>query len=48
MGRSCMVVQVQGTIDANVDDANRPVDCSSYVRSVYALDAYTAAPDELR
>ena len=45
------LIYVAGTIDANVDDANRPLACADYVRADaqsgtrYALDAYLAAYD---
>ena len=45
------IVRVAGVIDANVDDANRPLACTDYARpdpvsgEPYSLDAYLAAYD---
>jgi pectate lyase len=39
------IIYVQGTIDANVDDANLPLACTAYYRSGYTLDAFLAFYD---
>jgi pectate lyase len=39
------IIYVDGTIDANVDDNNQPLQCSDYERNGYTLDAYLAAYD---
>jgi pectate lyase len=39
------IIYVDGTIDANVDDANQPLTCDDYNRNGYTLDAYLAAYD---
>src|SRR4051812_10197786 len=36
------VVQVVGTIDANVDDAGGPLTCADYATSGYSLASYLA------
>jgi pectate lyase len=39
------IIYVQGTIDANVDDANNPLTCEDYYRNGYTLDAFLATYD---
>jgi len=39
------IIQVEGTIDANVDDDGRPLTCDDYARNGYSLDAFLAAYD---
>jgi pectate lyase len=39
------IIQVQGTIDGNVDDANQPVSCAAYADPAFTLDAYLAQFD---
>jgi pectate lyase len=39
------IIQLDGTIDANVDDDNQPLTCDDYARNGYSLDAYLAAYD---
>lgn len=39
------IIFIRGTIDANVDDADRPLDCAAYQTGGYTLDAYLAAYD---
>jgi len=39
------IIYVDGTIDANVDDTNQPLQCSDYERNGYTLEAYLAAYD---
>jgi len=39
------IIQVQGTIDGNVDDANQPLSCASYADPAFTLDAYLAQFD---
>src|SRR5262245_7406014 len=36
------VIYVDGVIDANVDDSNRPLSCTDYYRDGYTLDAFVA------
>ncbi|MBQ0986677.1 pectate lyase [Streptomyces sp. F63] len=37
------VIRVAGTIDANTDDAGRPLSCADYATDGYSLDGYLAA-----
>ncbi len=39
------IIYVVGTIDANVDDDNRPLSCTDYYRDGYTLDAFLATYD---
>jgi pectate lyase len=39
------IVFLRGTIDANVDDAGRPLDCADYADPAYSLDAFLATYD---
>ena len=39
------IIQVQGTIDGNVDDANQPLSCANYADPAFTLDAYLAQFD---
>ena len=39
------IVYVDGTMDANVDDANRPLSCEDYNRNGYTPEAYLQAYD---
>ena len=39
------LVYVSGTIDANVDDGNKPLRCDDYATAGYTLDAYLKAYD---
>jgi pectate lyase len=39
------LVYVSGTIDANVDDGNKPLRCEDYAAAGYTLDAYLKAYD---
>jgi pectate lyase len=39
------VIYIDGTIDANVDDNNQPLQCSDYARNGYTLEAYLATYD---
>jgi pectate lyase len=39
------IIQVDGRIDANVDDDNQPLTCDDYARNGYSLEAYLAAYD---
>ncbi|MCT2581560.1 pectate lyase family protein [Actinophytocola gossypii] len=39
------IVYVRGTIDANTDDAGRPLGCAEYAADGYRLDDYLAAYD---
>ncbi|OLC53799.1 MAG: pectate lyase [Chloroflexi bacterium 13_1_40CM_4_68_4] len=39
------IVYVKGTIDGNVDEANKPLRCDDYATSGYTLDAYLKAFD---
>ncbi|MFD9738710.1 pectinesterase family protein [Umezawaea sp. NPDC059074] len=39
------IVQVMGVIDANTDDAGKPLSCTDYAVDGYSLDAYLAAYD---
>jgi pectate lyase len=39
------IIYVDGTIDANVDDANQPLACDDYARNGYTLEAYLATYD---
>ncbi len=39
------IVYVKGTIDGNVDDANKPLRCDDYATAGYTLDAYLKAFD---
>ncbi len=39
------IIYVEGTIDANVDDANNPLTCQDYHRDGYSLEAFLAAYD---
>jgi pectate lyase len=39
------IIYVEGTIDANVDDDNRPLACTDYYRDGYTLEAFLAAYD---
>lgn len=39
------IIQVDGTIDVNVDDNNKLLACEDYNRSGYTIQAYTAAFD---
>jgi pectate lyase len=41
------IIYVDGTIDANVDDAGRSLGCAEYATDGYTLDAYLAAYDPL-
>ena len=36
------IIYVEGVLDANVDDANRPLSCESYYRDGYTRDAFLA------
>jgi len=38
-------VYIKGTIDGNVDDANKPMRCEDYATAGYTLDAYLKAYD---
>lgn len=39
------IIYVEGTIDANVDDAGNPLTCQDYYRNGYTLEAFLAAYD---
>jgi pectate lyase len=39
------IIYVSGTIDANVDDANQPLDCTTYYRNGFTIEAFLAAYD---
>jgi pectate lyase len=39
------IIYVVGTIDANVDDDNRPLSCNDYNRNGYTLEAYLQTYD---
>jgi len=39
------IIQVEGTIDANIADDGQPLTCDDYARNGYSLDAYLAAYD---
>lgn len=39
------IIYVDGTIDANVDDENKPLACEDYYRDGYTLDAFLATYD---
>jgi pectate lyase len=39
------IIQVTGTIDANVDDLNAPLACADYERNGYTIEAYLEAYD---
>lgn len=39
------IIQVDGTIDANVSDDGQPLTCDDYARNGYTLEAYLAAYD---
>ena len=39
------IIYVQGSIDANVDDANQPLQCTDYYRNGYTLEAFLATFD---
>lgn len=39
------IILVDGTIDANVDDEDRPLSCDDYARDGYRLEAYLATYD---
>jgi pectate lyase len=39
------IIYVDGTIDANVDDNNKPLTCADYQRDGYTIQAYNAAFD---
>nr|WP_298717091.1 polysaccharide lyase family 1 protein [uncultured Steroidobacter sp.] len=39
------IIYVKGTIDANVDDANRPLSCTDYYRDGYTLEDFLATYD---
>jgi pectate lyase len=39
------IIQVSGTIDGNVDDANQPLHCAAYQDPGFTLDAYLAQFD---
>ena len=39
------IVYVDGTIDANVDDNNKPLTCQDYARDGYTIQAYVTAFD---
>ena len=39
------IIYVDGTIDANVDDANQPLDCEDYYRNDYTLEAFLETYD---
>ena len=39
------IIQVRGTIDANVDNAGTPLTCASYADPVYSIEAYLQAYD---
>ena len=39
------IIYIDGTIDANVDDNNQPLNCADYSRNGYTLEAYLAAYD---
>jgi len=39
------IIYVKGTIDANVDDDNRPLSCTDFYRDGYTLEAFLATYD---
>ncbi|HEY4370143.1 MAG TPA: hypothetical protein VGN07_23125 [Steroidobacteraceae bacterium] len=39
------IIYVKGSIDANVDDANKPLACTDYYRNGYTLEAFLATYD---
>jgi pectate lyase len=39
------IIYVQGTIDANVDDANQPLTCSDYYRNGFTIEQFLATYD---
>ncbi|WP_129838996.1 pectate lyase [Streptomyces sp. RFCAC02] len=39
------IIRIDGTIDANTDDAGNPLGCDDYATDGYSLDAYLAAYD---
>ena len=39
------IIYVKGTIDANVDDANQPLQCTDYYRNDFTLEAFLATYD---
>jgi pectate lyase len=39
------IIYVQGTIDANVDDANQPVACTDYYRNGFTIEQFLATYD---
>ncbi|QLH21000.1 polysaccharide lyase family 1 protein [Streptomyces sp. Rer75] len=39
------LIRVKGTIDANTDDAGKPLSCADYATDGYSLDAYLTAYD---
>jgi pectate lyase len=45
LGSVAKIVLVLGTIDANVDDSDRPLACGDYAAQGYSLEAYLTAYD---
>ena len=45
LGSTPKIIQIKGTINANVDDNNQPLTCADYQRDGYTLEAYLAAFD---
>ena len=41
------IIYVQGTIDANVDDANQPLACTDYYRNDFTIEKFLATYDPL-
>jgi pectate lyase len=41
------IIYVQGTIDANVDDANQPLTCPDYYRNGFTIEQFLATYDPL-
>ena len=39
------IIYVQGTIDANVDDANQPLACTDYYRNGFTIEQFLATYD---
>lgn len=39
------IIYVQGTIDANVDDANQPLACTDYYRNEFTIESFLATYD---
>jgi pectate lyase len=45
LGATPKIIQIRGTIDANVDANNRPLSCADYQRNGFTLEQYLATYD---